>query len=189
MRFLIIQVSYLFTTVATNTVNAEPARHTRRPHRAVSTRKPVVPTRAPGVIRTTTSVPRATTAPNIGKKGYVTYHPYTSNFPLTSVACSNGANGIMTKFGYTDLSRLYPNVGAASFATWNSPECGGCHKLTNVANGKSLYITVIDQCQPIPGYAGHFDLSPVAFNQLGGAQGLHDGHFIVTYSKVSSRPC
>lgn len=123
------------------------------------------------------------------QKGYVTYHNYAANTPLKTVACSDGANGLITKFKQSTISRWFPNVGAASFATWNSPNCGGCYRLQNAANGKSISITVIDQCAAVGGYGAHFDISPVAFATLGGSAGKAAGHVVVTYTKVKSSPC
>ena len=120
------------------------------------------------------------------QKAYVTYHMYTNNFPLTSVACSDGANGLITKFKQSTVAKWFPNVGAASFATWNSPNCGGCYKLT-ASNGKSVSITVIDQCAAQAGYGAHFDIAPPAFSSLAGS--LTAGHIEVTYTKVKSTPC
>lgn len=118
---------------------------------------------------------------------YVTYHPYKATDSLETVACSNGANGIMVKYGMTTLDQLFPYVTASSFATWNSPNCGGCYQLNY--KGKSIKITVIDQCQMIDGYSTHFDLSREAFEEISGNEGIHTGHFIATYSKISSGHC
>ena len=119
------------------------------------------------------------------QKGYVTYHQYTSNYPLSSCACSDGANGLITKTKQSTVAKWFPNVAAASFATWNSPNCGGCYQLTY--KGKSVKVTVIDQCAAQGGYNAHFDVAPGAFSALAGS--LTAGHIEVTYSKVSSNPC
>lgn len=45
---------------------------------------------------------------------------------LSTVACSNGANGLQTK-GYNVFDDLptFPNIGGSSVvASWNSPNCG-----------------------------------------------------------------
>ena len=119
-------------------------------------------------------------------RAYVTYHMYTPDFPLTSCACSDGQNGLITRYQQTTVQRWYPHVSAASFATWNSPECGGCYSLT-ADNGNSILVTVIDQCGQQPGYSAHFDVSPDAFATLDGS--LTAGHIDVSYSKVKSTPC
>ncbi|KXS12394.1 hypothetical protein M427DRAFT_59548 [Gonapodya prolifera JEL478] len=120
-------------------------------------------------------------------RAYVSYHMYSAQTSLSVTSCSDGTNGLITR-GYT-MSSLFPAVGAASFATWNSPECGGCWALTNAANGVTVRLTVIDQCGIVGGYDAHFDISPDVFATLGGSQGVADGHVFVTYSKVSATPC
>jgi len=37
---------------------------------------------------------------------------YTASDSLTTVSCSDGANGLITKFGYSNLSKMYPYVTA-----------------------------------------------------------------------------
>ncbi|KAK6345146.1 hypothetical protein TWF718_007075 [Orbilia javanica] len=67
-------------------------------------------------------------------------YSYARNLPLTSFACSDGANGLITKFKGTvqNLSqlrtKLKPNVQVAAhkFVTgWNSPACGACFRARN----------------------------------------------------------
>jgi len=86
----------------------------------------------------------------------VTYHLYTQNDKLTTVSCSDGANGLMS-WGYNDLSQMFPYVTAWQPASWNSPQCGSCIKID--WNGKYTYVTVIDQCGMINSAYSHFDMS------------------------------
>ncbi|KAF3125707.1 hypothetical protein TWF703_010695 [Orbilia oligospora] len=67
-------------------------------------------------------------------------YSYSKNLPLTSFACSDGSNGLITKFKGTvnNLSqlrtKLKPNVQVAAhkFVTsWNSPFCGACFRARN----------------------------------------------------------
>jgi len=116
-----------------------------------------------------------------GPFAYVTYHTYDPLQSMSTVSCSDGSNGMIAK-GYSTLQALYPNVAAASFITWNSPECGGCWTLSNPQNGNTVSVTVIDGCGSVPGYSAHFDLAPEAFAALGGS-GVADGHLQATYSK------
>ncbi|KAG5349491.1 hypothetical protein C0989_003473 [Termitomyces sp. Mn162] len=58
---------------------------------------------------------------------------------LTDLACSDGANGLMTA-GFTTLGSLpgFPSVGGTdNVAGWNSPQCGTCWKLT-YTDGKGV---------------------------------------------------
>lgn len=86
----------------------------------------------------------------------VTYHLYTKTDLLTTVSCSDGANGLMS-WGYTDLSMMFPYVTAWQPASWNSPQCGSCVKI--MWNGKYTYVTVIDMCGVINSAYSHFDMS------------------------------
>jgi len=116
-------------------------------------------------------------------KGYATYHLYTPNFPLSSCACSDGKYGLMTRWKYGDLSKLYPYVTAFSGAKWNSPNCGQCLKITGPK--ATVYLTVIDMCGGAPaGYDAHFDVSPDAFIDLFGSTTAGFGD--VTWSYASS---
>ncbi|KAH7015920.1 Epl1 protein [Ilyonectria destructans] len=68
------------------------------------------------------------------------------NRSLTAVACSDGANGLMTKHPtwkkQSDIPRFPYIGGAASIAGWNSPNCGLCKKATY--KGKTIYVLAID---------------------------------------------
>jgi len=136
------------------------------------------------------------------QEAYCTYHLYSENEPLTDVSCSDGANGLITRWGYHNLSPLFPYVAAWSQASWNSPKCGYCLNLTDVATKKHVYITSIDQCGPAftgfadddkispnSGYDSHFDISQPAFTELFGPNGINAGHGIATYQQVKSTFC
>ena len=66
-----------------------------------------------------------------GTNAYCTYNLYKSNTPLTNVACSDEKTGLITRIHYTDLRQMFPFVTAWDRATWNSPNCGACIKVTN----------------------------------------------------------
>jgi len=127
------------------------------------------------------TLPSAVQSQVTGETAYVTYHDYSADESTSTVACSDGANGLQAK-GYYTLQGLYPNVGAASFIKWNSPQCGTCWTLTNPQTGNSVSITAIDACGPVGGYAAHFDIAPEAFAALGG-DGIAAGHLVVEYSQ------
>jgi len=63
---------------------------------------------------TSTSSSSTTGASSSGGTAYITYHLYNSGDSLNTVACSDGANGLETRWGYSTLSPLYPSVSA-----WN----------------------------------------------------------------------
>lgn len=62
-------------------------------------------------------------------------------------------------------------------------------QLHSSSTGKSIYVTVIDQCGYGPYNEAHFDLGPPAFTELFGQKGIQDGTGYVTYQKVSSSNC
>jgi len=67
-----------------------------------------------------------------------------SKSSLSTVTCSDGANGLLTK-GFTTFGSLpsFPNIGAAqAVGGWNSPACGTCWQITY--GGKSINVTAID---------------------------------------------
>jgi hypothetical protein len=79
---------------------------------------------------------------------------------LNNVACSNGANGLVTK-GFTTFGSLpsFPNIGGVyAVGAWNSPDCGSCWELTY--GGNIIYVTAIDTV------GSGFDLSKQAVNTL-----------------------
>lgn len=104
------------------------------------------------------------------KTSWASWHPYTPNNDLNMVACSNGVNGLITKFKYDTILPLYPYVAAYSGATWNSPVCGQCMEL--MFDSRSIFVTVIDQCGPPPlapdggTIDAHFDKAYDAFEEV-----------------------
>ena len=84
------------------------------------------------------------------------------SYSLNNVACSNGDNGLAAKYPTFSKIPSYPYVGGAFDVAWNSPNCGGCWKITNPANGQSIFMTAVDS-------AGHgFNLGTDAFKVLNG---------------------
>lgn len=114
---------------------------------------------------------------------------YSADQGLSSVSCSDGSNGLITRLGVWDMSSLYPYVAAFDHISWNSENCGKCAKVTNKANGKSTYVTLIDGCGSIAGYPNHFDMAPPAFNAIDDGAGVASGHMIATYEFVSTSNC
>lgn len=116
-----------------------------------------------------------------------TYHLYAPSTPLTSVACSDGANGII-KWGYKDLSPMYPYVTAWQEAAWNSPKCGDCIQITY--RDKVVHVTVIDQCgHSDRAGTSHFDLAKDAFVALFGQDGINKGTMEANFTLAASAKC
>jgi hypothetical protein len=81
---------------------------------------------------------------------------------LNSVACSNGVNGLVSKYPTFGNIPTYPLIGGAPGIAWNSPNCGGCWELTS-ARGASIIMTAVDS-------AATFNIAEAAFKVLNGGQ-------------------
>jgi len=83
-----------------------------------------------------------------------------SQASLSTVACSDGANGLLTK-KFTTFGSLpsFPNIGAAqAVGGWNSTACGSCWQIS--FGGQSINVIAVD-------HAGDgFNLSLEAMNTL-----------------------
>jgi hypothetical protein len=83
---------------------------------------------------------------------------------LKSVACSDGENGLASRFPkFGDLPN-FPNIGGAFDVSFNSPNCGGCWMITNKANGAIILLTAVDTA------AAGFNIAETAFRKLNGGQ-------------------
>lgn len=132
--------------------------------------------------------------PMVNGLGYGTWQPYAANQPLDKVVCSNGENGLITRWHYNDLSQMFPYVTAISDGTgrplpWNSPECGKCMKLTDVQSKSSIFVTVVDAVPPTPGYDMHYNIAEDAFKKLFGDAGIQAGHGQLTFEEADFHNC
>ena len=102
---------------------------------------------------------------------------------LSTVSCSDGANGLLTK-GFTTFGSLptFPNIGAAqAIAGWNSAACGSCWKISY--KGKSITVTAVD-------HAGDgFNLAETALNTLTKGQAVALGEISATAVEVDASEC
>lgn len=106
-----------------------------------------------------------------------------ASLSLTSVACSNGVNGLMSK-GYTTLGSLptFPYLGGVYTVTgWNSPACGTCYEVTY----GSTTIAVLAVDVALDG----FNLSEEAMNKLTGGLAVELGRVEVTSTQVDPSVC
>ena len=122
-----------------------------------------------------------------GTRAYVTYHNYYAGQQLTDVSCSNGENGLMTRWRYSTIDPMGIYVTATSNSPWNSPNCGKCYEVRGTV--KTVYLTAIDSCAAGPSGEMHFDIHPAAFIEAMGEQGRWAGHGYVTYREVPSSNC
>ncbi|KAI0692229.1 immunomodulatory protein [Cytidiella melzeri] len=102
---------------------------------------------------------------------------------LDTVACSDGANGLITK-GYSTFGSLpvFPNIGGApAVGGWNSAACGSCWQITY--DGKSINVLAIDV-----GRDG-FNLSEEAMNELTNNQAVQLGRVNAEATQVAASVC
>ena len=106
-----------------------------------------------------------------------------SSGSLSTVACSDGSHGLLTK-GFSTFGSLphFPNIGgAAAIAGWNSASCGTCWQLTY--NGKSINVLAVDHAD-----AG-FNIALEAMNTLTGGQAVFLGRVDATAKQVAASQC
>jgi hypothetical protein len=107
---------------------------------------------------------------------------------LTTVACSDGPNGLITR-GFTTFGSLpnFPLIGGGPAVTgFGSPGCGTCWELTYVnAEGVSttINILVIDVASP------NYNIALEALNELTDNEGQFLGRVPVTAVEVASSVC
>jgi len=104
---------------------------------------------------------------------------------LNSVACSNGPNGLASRFPtFGDIPNI-PFIGGAFdvvWSVWNSPNCGGCWITTNQTTEVSIQIAAIDTA------AGGFNIAQEAFEQLNGGH-IGQGVVDVVVNNVAASVC
>ena len=101
---------------------------------------------------------------------------------LNSVACSDGPNGLAAQFPtFGDIPSFHFIRGAFD-VVWNSPNCGSCGNLINMATGVSINITAIDSA------GSGFNIAQEAFERLNGGQ-IGQGVVDVVANKISPSVC
>ncbi|KAG1856634.1 Cerato-platanin [Suillus subalutaceus] len=102
---------------------------------------------------------------------------------LTTVACSNGPNGLMN-YGYTTLGQLpnFPNIGGVYTVTgWDSVYCGTCYEVTY--GSTTIAILAVDTASE------GFNVAEAAMNELTGNQAEFLGRVTVTSVQVNASVC
>ncbi|KAK0464368.1 immunomodulatory protein [Desarmillaria tabescens] len=102
---------------------------------------------------------------------------------LANVACSNGANGLLTK-GFTTYGSLptFPNITSSdSIAGWNSPNCGTCWQLSY--NGLTATVIAIDHA------LSGFYTSQATLDALTGGHAVEFGTVQGTATQVAASAC
>jgi len=101
---------------------------------------------------------------------------------LTAVSCSDGTNGLMTRYGWTTQGQIPGYIGGAdAVAGWNSPNCGTCWQLT--WNGRSIYVLAVD-------HAGSgFNIELDGMNALTNGQAVALGRIDAAATQVAVSNC
>jgi len=101
---------------------------------------------------------------------------------METVACSNGVNGLETKFPTFGDIPSFPFIGGAFDIFWNSTNCGSCWNVSNPETGVSIQMTAIN----VAGVG--FNLSPTAFDNLTNGDTTQNVIGVVA-NKISDTPC
>ncbi|KAL1876829.1 hypothetical protein VTK73DRAFT_9206 [Phialemonium thermophilum] len=107
-----------------------------------------------------------------------------ANRSLTVVSCSDGANGLTTKYGWTTQGQVphFPYIGGVeAVAGWNSPNCGTCWSATY--NGRTIYVLAVDHA------ASGLNIALEAMNDLTGGHALEFGRVEATVTQVDRSKC
>jgi hypothetical protein len=99
---------------------------------------------------------------------------------LNNVACSNGANGLAARFPTFGNSPTFPFIGGVPGVVFNSPNCGGCWRLTSKSG--SLIMTAVDSA------GSSFNLAREAFVTLNGGQ-IGQGVMDVLVEEIDRSVC
>ena len=103
---------------------------------------------------------------------------------MSTVACSDGSNGLITKYGYKTFDAVpgYPNIGGSStIPSWNAATCGQCFKVTY--KDKSIFVTALDTSPT------GLNLSKAAMNKLTNNQATQLGRVTANMKKVDVSKC
>lgn len=121
---------------------------------------------------------------------YDPLYDYSTNTPLNLFACSDGANGLITRYKVNTLQQLRAKLKSnvhvaamASIAGWNSVRCGECYRVRNPKNNKTLKIVAVDRSTPAV-VAG-----TLPFKTLSPSGSLDEGSLIVYLTALPASDC
>ncbi|RYP44025.1 hypothetical protein DL768_009478 [Monosporascus sp. mg162] len=103
---------------------------------------------------------------------------------LDAVACSDGPNGLKTRFGWQTQGQIprFPYIGAAAAVSgWNSPNCGTCWRLSY--GGRSINVLAVDHA------GAGFNIALDAMNALTGGQAVQLGRVEASATQVAASNC
>ncbi|ESZ90931.1 plant expansin-like protein [Sclerotinia borealis F-4128] len=117
----------------------------------------------------------------------VTYDPGYDNasHSLDAVACSNGENGLETRFPAYKVQGDLPTFarigGASTIAGWNSPNCGTCYSLSY--QGVTINILAIDHADI------GFNIAESAMNTLTKGRAVELGNVDAEWTLLTPEQC
>ncbi|KAJ1335645.1 Cerato-platanin [Microdochium nivale] len=102
---------------------------------------------------------------------------------LTAVSCSDGPNGLITRYGWQTQGQVRSQFigGAAAVGGWNSPQCGTCWELSY--NGRTINVLAIDRA------GAGFNIELSALDALTGGQGTALGRIEAGSRQVAVSAC
>ncbi|KAI0400441.1 eliciting plant response-like protein [Xylaria palmicola] len=103
---------------------------------------------------------------------------------MTAVACSDGPNGLTTRYGWTTQGQIprFPNIGAAAaVGGWNSAACGTCWSLSY--NGRTVHVLAVDHA------GAGFNIALRAMNDLTNGQAVALGRVEAAATQVAQSNC
>ncbi|KAJ7890482.1 snodprot1 [Mycena olivaceomarginata] len=104
---------------------------------------------------------------------------------LSAVACSNGANGLETKFPTFGSLPKFPFIGGVGAVEgWDSANCGTCWQLTYAATKKTINVLAVDHAAP-----GTFNIALQAMDVLTNNRSVELGRVPVTSKQVAASVC
>lgn len=109
-----------------------------------------------------------------------------SSRSLSVVACSNGPNGLITRFGWTRQSQIprFPYIGGSGdIKSWNSPSCGTCYSVKYAPTGRTIFVLGIDVA------ASGLNVATEAMDDVTNGNAVMLGRIEVQTSKVDFRKC
>ncbi|KAL0575661.1 hypothetical protein V5O48_006317 [Marasmius crinis-equi] len=106
---------------------------------------------------------------------------------MLTVACSDGENGLASRFPTFGSVPGFPHIGAAdAVGGFNSPNCGACFQVTytnSQGTTRSIKVVAID-------HAGSgFNVAQAAMDELTGGQAVALGRIDVQSQRLSPSDC
>ncbi|KAF3390732.1 Heat-stable 19 kDa antigen [Talaromyces pinophilus] len=105
-----------------------------------------------------------------------------TDLSLSTVTCSNGENGLVTK-GYGTIGDLPTQdvAGSLTIKGWNDANCGACYSLSY--KNETVYVVAIDAA------VGEFNVAQKVLDKLTHGHAQEFGSVTVDYEEVDGSKC